>query len=279
MSIKKLIELHAQIKREEGRHKKLWAPFNKEMDHVLKQIILTNKCCEQDLKASFKGKFSEREKVLFLLETCILFRTKRRIKEEVLNDFRRRKTEHQILDMVKEELMLLCVKERSSGIRVLEKLLGKVKRYGRAFVEIGSHFANLRGKFKHYWDLKRHVDSFRQAVVTRAVLVVMLLLVLTILTGFIVTKEGNGKASFVNAKGGLFTLQVSAFKTEERAILAMKHLLRWGEDPYMIKQRGRIATWHKIRIGKYYSLRDAKRHGEKLIKKKIIKEFYIARTA
>ncbi len=72
----------------------------------------------------------------------------------------------------------------------------------------------------------------------------------------------------------LYSIQVAAFKTLEKAEQVMNKLSLRGEKSYYTKKAGK-SDWYRIRLGEFNTKKEAKKYAEKLLKAKLIKGYFI----
>ena len=71
-----------------------------------------------------------------------------------------------------------------------------------------------------------------------------------------------------------YSIQVAAFKTLKKAEKVIDVLYAKGEKAYYTKTSEKSA-WYRIRIGEFKTKKEAKFYAEKLLKKKLIKGYFI----
>lgn len=72
-----------------------------------------------------------------------------------------------------------------------------------------------------------------------------------------------------------YSIQVAAFKTLSKAEKVINNLSEEGEKAYYTKTSGKT-VWYRARVGEFKTKREAKRYAEKLLKRKLIKGYFIS---
>ena len=83
------------------------------------------------------------------------------------------------------------------------------------------------------------------------------------------TKTDMGADHTLEAKEGIYTIQIAAFKDFKDAVSQMTSLEKKGFPSYRVKVQKEGVTWYRIRTGSFTSYDEAKKFKEKLNKAKI----------